>query len=97
MGTKAEAEAKLTELPLERAVAVIDFKADAKDCRRFRYPTTGENAFVEIEIDADPSPEQLDALARNLPLPADKRDEAAAKLKGTKAAQAEAAALKAGK
>ncbi len=85
MGTKAEAEAKLSELPLDRPVTVADVTVDARPRRRFRFSTAGTNASVEIEIDADPTDEQLDTLARNLPLPAEKRSEAAAKLKAAKA------------
>jgi hypothetical protein len=84
MGTKAEAESKLAELPLDRAVTVSDFTGDAKAMRRYSYPTNGINASVEIEIDADPSAEQLETLARNLPVPADKRAETIGKLKPAK-------------
>ena len=77
--TKEEAEAKLTELPLERAVAVADVPDTGKGARqRFLYVVPGGTC--EIEIDAAASAVQLETLANNLPVPADKRAETVAKL-----------------
>jgi hypothetical protein len=68
MRTKAQAEAVLAALPLSRAVAVTDAAAR----RRYSY-TLPQGNIVEIEIDADPSDQQLDDLAKHLPLNAQDR------------------------
>lgn len=72
MRTKAEAEAKLTQLPLTRPVVVTD-RAGAR--RSFTFTLPAGNVCV-VEIDANPSDAQLADLSRHLPLPEDKRAEA---------------------
>lgn len=90
---KQEAEKKLAALPLDRAVAVVDFSSsDAKAKRRFAFAVPGGQC--EIEIDADPTPEQLDTLARNLPVPDDKRAETRDKLATAKATEVQADKLR---
>jgi len=81
--TRIEAEAKLAELPLLVAVDVADVVAeDDRPRQTFRFSNPRGLGEIEIEIDADPSPEQLADLSRNLPVPDDKRAETLAKLTG---------------
>lgn len=87
MRTKADAETRLQRMPLRTAVAVIDTGEAPQDMASELRPGPGRRAYrfavpppgrgiMTIEIDADPSPEQLAALARQLPLA--EKDRAAA-------------------
>lgn len=68
MKTKAEAEARLAELPLRAPVSVADRGGSRREFTYIR-PDGGQ---VSIEIDASPTSQQLDDLANHLPL--DSRD-----------------------
>ncbi len=89
MKTRQDAEAKLAELALQTAVGVADFTDSQGNRRRFTYTPVGGRGTVDIEIDADPSPEQLETLANNLPVPDAKREETVEKLVPTKTADAD--------
>lgn len=84
MKSKADAEAKLATIDLLRPVEVVDVLGEKGEARRrYRYDNPNGPGLVTIEVDADPSPEQLADLATHLPVPAAKRGETLAKLKGT--------------
>lgn len=68
MRTKEEAEATLAKLPLARAVAVADTTAKDGTARRVYAFTLPAGNECTIEIDAEPSEQQLADLARHLPL-----------------------------
>ncbi len=81
MKTKGEAETKLAECDLLRPVVVADVTGKEGNARRsYTFANPHGLGEVEIEIDADPSPEQLADLSRNLPVPEGKRAETLAKL-----------------
>jgi hypothetical protein len=74
--TKDEAEATLAKLPLKSTVVVADTTSKTGAARR-RYSFTLPTGNVcEVEIDAEPSEQQLADLAKHLPL--DEKDKAAA-------------------
>jgi hypothetical protein len=77
MRTKADAEAKLAQLPLTRAVAVADTVAakTGKSRRSYTFSLPTGNQCT-VEIDAEPSEQQLADLVRHLPLPDERRTEA---------------------
>jgi hypothetical protein len=78
--TKGEAEATLGKCELLRPVAVADLTKDGKARRSFTFPNPNGAGTCSVEIDADPSKEQLEDLARHLPVPEEKRVETAAVL-----------------
>lgn len=81
MKTRAEAEAKLSELTLTKPVTVEDTVSPlGEPCRAFRF--AGGAVFTS----RDPDDAELDTLARNLPVPDEKRAETIEALKPTKAA-----------
>ena len=69
MKTKQDAEQRLAKLPLQSPVEVVDFSEDGRPRRRFRFDNPNGLGVVTIEIDADPSDQQIDDMVRNLPLP----------------------------
>lgn len=94
MRTKEEAEAKLSELPLVRPVAVADATSkDGAARRAYTFTLPAGNECI-VEIDAEPTEEQLADLARHLPLADKDRSEALEALKSTAAAAVEATYIK---
>lgn len=83
MNSKETAESALAKLPLQRTVTVSDVDRGGTARRAYSYETPHGN-LVEIEIDAVPSDEQLDTLARHLPLEPSRRTEALATMKGNR-------------
>lgn len=80
--------AKLAEIDLSAAVDVLDVSDAKGNVRRaftFRDPTG--YALCEVTIDDEPTADQLEALARRLPIPAGKRIAAIAKLRALAAVQ----------
>ncbi len=86
MNTKAEAEVALAKCELREPVTVAD-TTDAKTGAARRSYTFG---LTTVEIDAEPSKQQLADLASHLPVPDEKRAETLAVL------EAEAKAVEAG-
>lgn len=76
---------KLAELPLTKSVDVLDDQTGVR--RRFMFAVAGGGQ-CEIEIDADPIAEQLETLARNLPIPPGAKTAAITKLRALAAAAA---------
>src|SRR5207244_623689 len=72
MKTKAEADAIMAKLALRVPVVVTDVTTDGAPRREFLFNNPEGLGFMTVEIDADPTPQQLADLARNLPVRADK-------------------------
>jgi hypothetical protein len=83
MRTRAEAEATLASMPLKSAVTVSDKSESGQARRVYRFANPNGSGVTTVEIDGDPTPEQLADLAANLPL--DNKDRAAALAEMTRA------------
>lgn len=76
MKTKEEAESKLSRCDLLKPVDVQDVTDELGAPRRaYRFENATGRGSTTVEIDADPSQEQLADLARHLPVPEGKRGE----------------------
>lgn len=67
MKTKTEAEEVLKLCNLRHGVSVEDVTGEqGEPRRRFVFPNANGKGEVTIEVDADPTPAQLESLAMNL-------------------------------
>lgn len=82
MKTLQDAIERLATVELVAPVAVSDVQDRGKERRRFAYRDP-LGALCEVEIDADPAEEQLEALAESLPVTKARRAETLDKLLGS--------------
>jgi hypothetical protein len=80
--TRGEAIARLARVDPRASVAVDEFVENGAARHRYRYVNPDGAGVCTIEIDAEPGDLQVAELVKNLPIPADRRSEAAAIMSG---------------